>query len=360
MEEQIRRRIKKAIREKLFPGCVVGVVTKKGSRFVLSAGRHAYKFMSPSVRPDSIFDVASITKAIPLAVAALALIEEGKLLLESPIVSLLPKFDTTPQKRKVTILHLLTNTIDLALPPLSSLKDINPALIAKRVCEAPLVAEPGTTYRYTNASSLLLSLCLTRVAQPSLGVFAKKLFFNPLSMRDTTFDLFIERINVGKRVIPSEIDPWRDGEIRGKVHDESTHTLQKLYGVNKIGTAGLFSTVPDLLTFLEMLLNNGFFRGHRYFSEEMVTQMSVNHFPLVEGADGLGWALYPQEYMGNYSTAHTFGKTGFTGCMVLADRKKEVGLVVLSNYHYPHRKKDLVPNIRFRADIADIVFCNSK
>jgi CubicO group peptidase (beta-lactamase class C family) len=201
-----------------------------------------------------------------------------------------------------------------------------------------------------------------KAAKFSLGVLAKNLFFDPLRMQSSTFDLRIDRVDP-RRIVPTEIDPWRKREICGEVHDESTHVLQNLYGKNRIGIAGLFSTVPDLLTFLEMLLNGGALRGRRYFSEEMVTRMHTNHFPHAVGAEGpggLGWSLYPQGYMGNYGTPQTFGKTGFTGCMILADRKKELGLVILSNYHYPHRKKDLEPNRQFRADIADSMFGNFK
>lgn len=359
MEQEIRRRVKKAIREKLFPGCVVGVVQKNGNRIIIPVGRQTYKPLSRSIRENSVYDVASITKAIPLAMVTLSVVEQGVFALDDTVVSFIPRFDTSPQKRTVTLKHLLTNTVDLALPPLSSLKDMSLALITKTVTEAPLVAEPGTVYKYSNASALLLSLCLMKATKCSLGFLAKTLFFDPLEMRDTTFDVRTNRIDE-KRIVPTQIESWRNREIRGEVHDESTYALQRYYGVNGIGIAGLFSTAPDLLTFLEMLLQGGTLRDRIYFSEIIVTQMYKNHFPYVHGADGFGWTLYPQDYMGRYGTPETFGKTGFTGCMVMADRKKELGLVILSNYHYPKRKSDLAPNTKFRADIADIVFCNRK
>ena len=355
MEQAIALRVKQALDEMIFPGCVVGVVTRQGARFVRAFGKQSYSTDGRSMQSDAVFDVASVTKAIPLATVTLALVERGIIGLDNPVVSFLQSFDTSPQKRRVTLRHLLTNTVDLSLPALSSMKYSVPSVIVRNVCAAPLVASPGSVYRYTNATAVLLSLCLMNVTQRSLGSLARTLFFNPLCMWSSTFDVQKPKI-AQKRIVPTEVDPWRKREICGEVHDESTYLLQQCYGKNGIGSAGLFSTVPDLLTFVQMLLNGGRLGGHTYFSETMVTAMHTNHFPQAIGSGGLGFALYPQDYMGKKGTASMFGKTGFTGCMVVLDRSKERGLVVLSNYHYPHRKTDLGQNRQFRADICDIVF----
>jgi len=351
VEEQIRRRIQIAIKEKLFPGCVVGVIRTNGEGMVLAYGRHTYTKSSKPMRVDSVFDVASITKAIPLAAVTLSLAEQGTLDLDEPIATYLPDFDTSPDKRLVTLRHLLTNSVDLAILPLSWLKNEPPQSIIKTVCEAPLKALPGTVYKYTNTSALLLSLYLMKVSPISLGVLAKRLYFDPLGMHDSSFSPHKDG-----RIVPTEIDPWRARKIEGEVHDESTYVLQQLYGENCIGTAGLFSTVPDLLRFVEMLLRDGKLYGIQYFKEETVRAMHTDHFPKAGGAGGLGWTLYPQDFMGKHGTPTMFGKTGFTGCMIMIDRSKERGLVILSNYHYPRRKTDLLPNKKFRADMCDIVF----
>ncbi len=356
VKNALARRVKIALDEKLFPGCVIGVVNRRGLRLVAPFGKYRYKIFSKSIREDSVFDVASITKAIPLAMVTLVLAEQTKLSLDDPIVSYIPDFDTSPEKRKVTIRHLITNTLDLNVPALSSMKDAAPHFMVKRVCEAPLATPPGNVYKYTNASSLLLSLCIMKAVPQSLGVLAKSLLFDHLGMKSSTFDVRMNRLETSGRIVPTEIDPWRKRELRGEVQDESTYILQRLYGKNCIGNAGLFSTVPDLLTFVEMLLNGGTFHGHTYFSENMVTAMHTNHFPKADGSGGLGFALYPQDYMGTRGNKYMFGKTGFAGTMIVLDRAKERGLVILSNYHYPHRKKNLEPNRVFRADICNIVF----
>lgn len=369
MEEQIRCRAKRAVDEKLFPGCVVGVVGKNGDTIIIPTGRHTYSSLSPTVHEDSVYDVASITKVLPLAMVTLALAERPlhetlwaraknvPFSLDDQVISYLPRFDTSERKRKVTIRHLLSNTVDLALPGLSSLKRETSSVIVDTVCGAELLSEPGTIYRYSNASALLLSLCLMKAIVQPLGVLADVWFFRPLHMSKTSFN---PSVLLRRDIVPSEIDSWRRIELRGVVQDESTYVLQRAYGLNNIGIAGLFSTAKDILTFLEMILNGGTLYNHKYFSAKTIKDMYTNHYPQAHGAGGLGWTLYPQDYMGRYATGQTFGKTGFSGCMMLGDIQKGIGLVILSNYHYPMRKTNLEPNRQFRSDMADIVFCDAK
>ncbi|MDP3965747.1 MAG: serine hydrolase, partial [bacterium] len=104
-----------------------------------------------------------------------------------------------------------------------------------------------------------------------------------------------------------------------------------------VGHAGLFSTAPGILAFLEALL-----RGK---------------YPhIANGAQkGLGWELN-QPFMGKYAGPHTFGKTGFTGTSCVCDMERGVAFVILSNCTYPARPADRSAVDAFRADIADIVF----
>ena len=125
-----------------------------------------------------------------------------------------------------------------------------------------------------------------------------------------------------------------------------------------VGSAGVFSTVPDLLNFLEMLLNNGSSGGRKYFSSEIMKQIQTNQLADIGQHAGLGWELNQPCYMGKHCSDKTFGKTGFTGCVCVCDIEREVGFVILSNYTYPTRKPDAVLINKFRSNIADIVFKN--
>jgi CubicO group peptidase (beta-lactamase class C family) len=138
--------------------------------------------------------------------------------------------------------------------------------------------------------------------------------------------------------------------IQGEVHDESAWALPWA-----VGSAGLFSTVPDLLTFLSMLLNGGTWKGVRFFSEGTIQSMSTNQIARLGSCTGLGWELNQPHYMGEHCSDHSIGKTGFTGCMCLCDLGQGTGIVLLSNCTYPRRKpdKELINSVR--RDIADII-----
>ena len=351
MDRLITERITKAIKEKVFPGGVVGVVRKSGNKIILPFGYFTYN-NSNAVKEDTIYDVASITKAIPTASSLLVLIDQGKIKLEDKIVDYIPEFNNHNNKKEVLVKHLLTYTLDLDVPSTSSLKDKSPDEIIEVIIKAPLKNAPGSRFLYTNSTTIFIGLLVERISGKQLDVFADEYFFRPLVMNRTTFHP--ERFKK-EEIAPTEIDDWRGRLIQGEVHDEVTYTLQQKY---ILGIAGLFSTTPDLLNFLEMLLNNGTMGSRRYFSPEIVKQMYTNQISDIGENTGLGWGLNQPRFAGRYCTQHTFDKTGFTGCIVICDPIKEVGLVLLSNHIYPKRPANPDAINEVRRDIADIIFSN--
>jgi CubicO group peptidase (beta-lactamase class C family) len=201
-----------------------------------------------------------------------------------------------------------------------------------------------------NATSIILGLIVEKAGGKPLDVLADEIFFKPLAMDSTTFH---PATVPNDRVVPTERDDWRGRMVHGEVHDETAYTLSREIVP---GNAGLFSTVPDLLTFLEMLLSKGTYRGKRYFSESTVDQMQTNQLRAIGGSAGLGWELCQKTFMGNFITPHAFGKSGFTGCLVVCDIPKCVGIVILSNVVYPKRPADRSAINELRRDVSDIVF----
>lgn len=345
-EKQIQDRIARAIDAKVFPGCVVGVVHASGERWILPFGFFADKSSRP-IEESSIFDVASITKSIPSASLALKLIEEGRISPEDQAARFLPELNNS-YRNKIFIKHLLTQTLDYGIR-LSAYKDRTPEEILEIIFKAELKSRPGSKFSYSNATSVLLGLVVERVYGQQLDFLSEKYFFQPLSMTRTTFHP--KRFSL-ENIVPTEIDPWRGYLIQGEVHDESAFRLSQKYIP---GSAGLFSTAPDLLNFLEMLLNEGVFQGQKIFEKATLQMMSRNWIEDIGEKSGLGWELDQKRYMGRFSSSSTIGKTGFTGCSCLVDLDKKIGLVILSNYTYPRRKPDAVLINQVRSDIADIV-----
>ncbi len=349
MEQQISGILDSAIGEYIFPGCAVGIVNTDGEVVTVVSGRYTYESTSPLVSEQSIFDVASITKSIPTASLALWLIDQGKLSLADKVSKFLPELANS-YRDDVTIWHLLTHTIDFGQTALSAHKDKSPEEILKFILKRELSSPPGAKYWYMNATSILLGLVVEKVAGKPLPVLADEIFFKPLRMTRTTF--YPKRFPEAD-IIPTELDDWRGRLVHGEVHDETAHTLQKSFVP---GHAGLFSTVPDLLVFLDMLLHRGMYNGQGYFSETIVHHMEINQLTDIGESAGLGWRLNQPEFMGQYSSAYTFGMIGFTGCMALCDIPKGRAMIMLSNAVHPKRPTDRSAINQVRCDIADIVF----
>lgn len=342
---KIRQKIQHAITQRLFPGCVIGLI-KTRKRHIIREGHFTYDGDSPKMDQNSIFDVASITKSIPVACLALKLIEKGHLSLYEKIIKYIPELQND-YRQEIQVKHLLTQTLNFGYQ-LASLKDYSPNRILNLILRIGVQEPPGTSFHYANATSILLGILIERIANNNLENLSQELLFNPLKMARATF--FTKKLPLAE-IVPTEIDQWRKKEIRGEIHDETAWKLQKIMIP---GSAGLFSTANDLLNFAEMLLNQGIFHEKKIFKKTSINQMHTNQIGYLKEYTGLGFELNQPQWMGKKCTQETFGKTGFTGCSLLVDVSRQTGLVILSNCTYPQRKKDKREINEFRRKIAEI------
>jgi CubicO group peptidase (beta-lactamase class C family) len=168
------------VSEKVFPGCVAGVADRFGVRLIIPFGRFTYEESEPEVRESTIYDTASITKAIPLSCLALRLIEEGRLHPGKRLIEFVPEL-LNPDREEVLIQHLLTHTLHFGFP-LSSLREGSPEDIMDAILKRPFHSKPGRFFSYANATSLLLGLVVERLYGESLEEAAQGEFFSPLRM----------------------------------------------------------------------------------------------------------------------------------------------------------------------------------
>lgn len=321
MHSTIAQRVQRAIEERIFPGCVIGVARAKGERTVWPFGTLRYDASQP-VTTDAVYDLASITKSIPTASLALTLISQGRLKLTDKVKNYLPELQND---RDATIEDLLRYRVGGVR--MSTLRHLSANEIQAQVLQSGFTTASDTSV-YTNLPAFVLGLVLERIAGESLDAQARRVLFEPLAMRRTSF--FPEPA----RCAPTEVD--EKGEVCGLPHDESARVFAR--SGQTAGHAGLFSTADDLAAMLEALL-----RG------------ADPH--IADGARlGLGWQRRDARFMGKYCTERTFGKTGFTGTSLICDTDRGIGLVVLSNRTYPTRPSSDDEINRFRRDIADIVF----
>jgi CubicO group peptidase (beta-lactamase class C family) len=379
----IENRIRRSIDEHVFPGCVVGIVERGGEQRILPFGKHTYDSVSRKVHKDTIYDVASITKAIPVSSLALRLVDAGRLGLEDRLVTYVPEL-RIPDREEVLIGHLLTHTLHFGFP-LSAMKNESPETIMRAILDTPLKSKPGTHFSYANATSILLGLVIERIEEGPLDRVADRIFFSPLGMERTSFHP-LSRFK-REEIVPTEIDPRRGGQLLGEVHDESAWVLMhgqagrsngEGFGMRRDevhpsvtapetahnrtpipaipGSAGLFTTAGDLLSFLRMIMNGGQHHGRQYLSTGIVREMHQNQIEGIGGCTGLGWELNQPRFMGSFDLGQRIGKTGFTGSVCICDMEKGIAMALLSNCTYPKRREDKEAINGVRRDIADIVF----
>lgn len=353
-QEQLQNLLSQAEKQGVFNKAVAGFILPDGTRKVLAL----------NTPENTVFDIASLTKVCPTSTLALSYILEGKLGLDEKVADYLPQLQTN-YREEVRIFHLLTHSLDYRVP-MKTLRELPPEEILNALYTYQFAAAPGAQFNYGNPASVLLGMILCKISGKNLQEQGAERFFRPLQMTRSGWDPLTRQENpVPKEEIsPTEICNFRGREIQGEIHDESAWVLRKLFPV---GSAGMFSCVPDLLKFVQMMLNDGVSSdGKRIAPAGILNLASVNAFTnptygnCPAGAAGdctaLGWELNASKFMGTKVSPRTFGKTGFTGASIVADPDQGAAVVLLSNFTYPHREANADRIHAFRATLADAFF----
>jgi len=335
-----------AVRSGAMPGAVLGV-SERGARMVYGTGRLG---RDDPTHPDSatVYDLASLTKVVVLTTLAMMAVDEGLLALDTPVVRYVPAF-TGGDKDRVTIRHLLTHSS--GLPPWRPLfreaptRDSALAL----VLATPLEHPPGEVTAYSDLGAMVLTLAVEHVFGARIDTLAERKVFGPLGMATTRY---LPPADWLPRIAPTENDPWRGHVIRGEVHDENA---ARLGGVS--GHAGLFSTVPDLLTFGEWLVSGLTSGEPRRFSirPPESERRFVRRQDVVPGSSrALGWDTPSgRSSAGTLMGSGSFGHTGFTGTSIWIDTDRQLVIVLLTNRVHPSRENSRIGPVR--SGVADLV-----
>ncbi|MBO8184200.1 serine hydrolase domain-containing protein [Streptomyces spirodelae] len=286
-------------------------------------------------RPDTIYDLASLSKLFT-ALVAMQQVEAGRLRLHVPVARYLPAF-TADGKGGITVEQLLTHTSGLPATPRTPLWEVSGGLSARKqtILRARPFARPGTRYRYSDLNLLSLQLVLEKVTGDRLDTLVREGITEPLRMRDTAYN---PPAAWRPRIAATAYAPRPGtGMLRGSVHDDNAWAMG---GV--AGHAGLFSTVDDLAVLAQTLLNGGTYRGRRILGPHSVELLGHNYTARFPGdAHGLGFELDQPWYMGGLSSPQTLGHTGFTGTSLVIDRQSRSFAILLANRVHP---KDETPS----------------
>ena len=300
--ETIDRIVRRGITAGGYPGASVVVGRNGYSVFEKGYGRLGWTTGSAAVVPDeSVYDLASLTKVVGTATAAMILYDEGRLELDAPVAKYLPAF-SGGTKDLVTVRQLLTHTS--GLPAGRDLRRLASSAWEARqlVIGTPLTCNPGRCLVYSDLGADVLGFTIESITGQGLDAFLDERVFAPLGMSDTHFR---PDAAMRDRIAPTEVSSPRGYAIRGEVHDENAWALG---GV--AGHAGLFSTAADLSLFAQMMLNRGTLNGVRIVSDSAVARFTTR----TTGTRALGWDTSDGEgSAGVHMGERAFGHTGFTG-----------------------------------------------
>jgi CubicO group peptidase (beta-lactamase class C family) len=191
---------------------------------------------------------------------------------------------------------------------------------------------------------VVLGMLVEKISGQPLDQFARENIFEPLNMRETTFN---PKERLRKRAAPTE---KRDGQwLVGEVHDPRA---AKLGGV--AGHAGVFSTADDLAKYAQTMLDHGRRGNARLMNEETWKLMTQARAVPRDGRRGLGWDIRTGYSInrGKKLSDAAFGHGGFTGTSLWIDPEKQLFVVFLSNRLHPDGKGSVNP---LAGRIADVV-----
>ena len=370
------QRIDKLIKQYVDSGWVVGAdafIARNGKIVYNKAFGQADAEKKIPMQTDAIFRIASQTKAIT-SVAVMMLFEEGKFLLDDPISKYIPSFahpkvlaefnpkdstyTTISARREITIRDLLTHTsgIDYAQIGSPAMKAIyakngiyagfvyDKLLLADAINKLgtlPLVHQPGERFTY-GLNIDVLGYLVERVSGKSLDQFLKERIFQPLGMNDTYFYLPPSKYS---RLTPVYTPDKQQHLVKA---DEKTFpgvnwAYPTTAGTYYAGGAGLSSTIHDYAIFLQMMLNNGEYNGHRLLSRHTVEIMTMNqignlNLNLERNKFGLGFEVFTKDGQAKLGeTEGSFSWGGFYGTAFWADPKEHmICLLFVQEWPYPH------------------------
>ena len=356
---QIDSIVQDAIEKQAIPGAVVLVAKDGKIAYEKAFGKLSYESQEP-VYPETIYDLASVTKIMATTISVMKLYDQGKLDLQKTLGDYLPWVRGTNKeglKLWDIILHqaglkawipFYRETVDTLLeniPLYSYYSYRQDSLHQVRVAEnmylrndwldtmyrRMLTSELGPIgkYVYSDNDFIFLGKIVESIAKMPIDQYVKKEFYDKLNLTSTGFKPR-ERFPLNY-IAPTEAEPgFRQQLIHGDVHDPGA----AMFG-GVAGHAGLFSNAYDLAVLAEIFLNGGYLNGHRFFKKETIDYFADYHS---DSRRGLGFdkpekdnATRKDPYPALSASPKMFGHTGFTGTCVWMDPEKHLAFIMLSN-----------------------------
>lgn len=402
--------VQEGLDKEAYPGCQV-IVAKDGMIIYNKAFGHDDYAKKKEVTENTVYDLASVSKAAGTLLAIMKSYDEGGFQLTNKISEYVPGLND-PDKKNILIKDLLyhqsglpstinfyeqaidkdsysgslystkrdnnhpvqldtrtfINTSFRFNPTIVSRQKkngfktevarnlyINDTFVSDSILSGIRNAKMGTAgkYNYSCVNFILLKIMVEQQTGKTMDQILDEYFFERLGTSSMTYNP-LQKID-SLRIAPTENDLFlRRQIIRGYVHDEAA-AFQG--GVS--GNAGLFSTANDLAKIAQLYLNNGTYGGERYFSTKTSKLFTGSKSPL--SRRGLGFdkpdTKNPSKSpCGSLAPQAVYGHTGFTGTCFWIDPTNHMIYIFLSNRTYPSRTNSKLFSLDIRTRIQDIIY----
>lgn len=401
--KRIEKIVSAGMKARAFPGCQVFIIKDGKPVYDRCFGSQTYESMQ-LVTPNTLYDLASLSKTTGTLLAIMKLYDDGKLQLSDSVSRFLPFLRST-DKENITITDLLfhesgfpasldcyrlviekktawdsimdtTQTVGMnsatykykpgwvsTLPTNAFSSQISDSLFILGTFHDSAMAMiartrlRSKTYLYSCINFILLKEIAEIVSGRPLDLYLDSVFYKPMGLINMTYHPL--QTHPKEAIAPTlKRDFLRNGVIQGYVHDPDAAFLG---GVS--GNAGLFATARDVAMVYQMLLNSGELDGKRYLREETCRVFTTT--TSISGRRGLGFDKPIPGKPGHSpccvsAPTEVYGHTGYTGTCCWVDPVNKLVYVFLSNRTYPNDGVNKLARMGIRTDIQEVIYQSLK
>ena len=298
-------------------------------------GRQKSEF--DQIQMDTMFDLASNTKMYATVYSIMHLLNLGKINLMATIDTYIPEFKKHSQPPKV--INLLHH--DAGYAPDIDVFKYNASQkypnIREIISSIAPVRPIGGMPIYSDIDFILLGMIIEAIVGEPLDKYVetniykllglKHTFYNPLSKGFEQSDFAATEVLGNSRGGTISFAGIRSTPICGEVHDEKTY-----YGLGGVaGHAGLFSNLHDMAILTQIMLNNGGYGNHQFWTPEIQKEFTTPNE--LDSSFGLGWRRFGDktQWFTKYASVEAIGHSGWTGTVTVIDPAYKLAIILLTN-----------------------------
>jgi CubicO group peptidase (beta-lactamase class C family) len=338
-----------AIYKFVLPGAIVAVGQPGRPPSMRAFGNRRVEPATEAATLDTVYDLASLTKALVTSLLVMKGVEQGVLRLDEPLANFVPALEGRPEATlRLALAHAAgfaahRRFYEAVWGEVPSAKAR--AAVVEHAAQEPAAYVPGTRSIYSDLGFILVGAAVERAFGARLDHLAERMIFGPLRLRNLGFvDLMAGPAPGsfrGHPVAPTQRCRLRDRLVVGEVHDLNAYAMGGI-----AGHAGLFGSVEDVLK-LTTALCDAYRGGGREIVHRDVLRLFWQPAGVPDSTWRLGWdgPSAQGSLAGSLISRAAVGHLAFTGCSLWIDPEQAAFVIVLANRIHPEVRDDA----RFRA-----------